>query len=132
MDFDSDDHDATSKFTRSLRAGSLGTMPAFDTNISRRADSAISGATNATRPRWLSDSAESRARHLTATISRRSQLLFNCWFGGASRRRRRPAGAVMVGGTGIEPVTYAMSTRRSTAELTARKRTKTEPSGPWS
>jgi hypothetical protein len=40
---------------------------------------------------------------------------------------RHPAGAVMVGGTGIEPVTYAMSTRRSTAELTARrgpKRTK--------
>jgi hypothetical protein len=33
----------------------------------------------------------------------------------------KKAGAVMVGGTGIEPVTYAMSTRRSTAELTARK-----------
>ena len=27
---------------------------------------------------------------------------------------------IMVGGTGIEPVTFAMSTRRSPAELTAR------------
>src|SRR5580692_7152366 len=36
----------------------------------------------------------------------------------------------MVGGAGIEPATYAMSTRCSTAELTARKRTRTVREGP--
>ena len=36
----------------------------------------------------------------------------------------------MVGGTGIEPVTYAMSTRRSTAELTAREGDQTGPEVP--